>query len=258
MSSSSRRLGLIGFGQFGRFAARHLRDHFTVLVTDRADLRRQAEALEVEWASLGEAAASPVVVVAVPLTAMAGIFEEMRPHLQPGALVVDVGSVKVLPLRWMRERLPDEVELLGSHPLFGPQSAADGLAGHRIVLCPGRTSRLDEVRAFLERLGLVVIVTDADSHDQQIARSQALAQFVGRALAGMQLERPEVRTPAFDRLLEAAAIVGDDSWELFASIQGLNPHATFLRRRLLDELGRLETRLAAEADDSGAGTGHGG
>ena len=71
-----------------------------------------------------------IVVVAVPVAVMPTVFKAIAPHLQPGALVVDVGSVKMLPAQWMTELLPDYVEIVATHPLFGPQSVArDGLPG---------------------------------------------------------------------------------------------------------------------------------
>jgi len=35
------------------------------------------------------------------------------------------------PVRWMRELLPPDVAILGSHPMFGPDSAAESLQGRK-------------------------------------------------------------------------------------------------------------------------------
>lgn len=245
-----KQLGLVGLGQFGRFAARHLRHHFEILAHDARPCDDVTRELGIRSASLPEVAAAPLLVVAVPIQAMAATFREIAAHVRPGTLVCDVGSVKEEPLRFMRETFPADVEILGTHPMFGPQSAADGLAGHRIVLCPERTGRLDEVRAFLEGLGLEVVVTDAESHDRDCAWGQALAQYVGRAVSDLAPEESPVRTRAAELLHRTARIVGDDSWELFAAIQTRNPHAAAVRRRLRRRLRELEESLADDGPEA--------
>ncbi|MFQ5744382.1 MAG: prephenate dehydrogenase/arogenate dehydrogenase family protein [Acidobacteriota bacterium] len=253
MSSDARkRLGLIGLGRFGQFAALHLRQHFEVVAADRANLRQVARKLQVHWATLAEAASCPYVVLAVPVQSFQQVLGEIGAHTQAGSLVIDVGSVKVRPVQQMLAALPEEVEILGTHPMFGPQSAARSLRGQRIVLCPVRTERLERARSFLvERMGLDVIVCDAETHDREIAHTQALAQFVGRALAALEESESAVRTPAYDYLRKAADTVGEDTWELFAAIQNLNSHAATIREELLAHLQNLQAELAADrAPDS--------
>ncbi len=90
--------------------------------------------LGVSFGTMSDAAACDVVVVAAPEVAMRGVFNSMAPHVKPGALVVDVGSVKLLPARWMIEILTLHADLVAAHPLFGPQSAGNGLSGLRLVV----------------------------------------------------------------------------------------------------------------------------
>lgn len=236
-------LGWIGFGQFGRFAATALRSKFEILAADRRPIGELARETGVREASLAEVAGQPVVVLAVPVQALPDLLDAIAPQLQPGALVIDVCSVKVAPLRWMQERLPPEVEYLGTHPMFGPQSAADGLDGHTVVVCPGRTERMGTVCSTLESFGLDVVVADADTHDRQAAYTQALAQYVGRAIRDLEGADHPIGTPAAERLREVARIVGDDSEELFHAIQELNPYARQMRRELRERLETLDRGL---------------
>ena len=179
---------------------------------------------------------------------MPGALDALAPHLTPGVLVTDVCSVKTAPVRWMREKLPEHVEIVGTHPMFGPQSAPESLERQRIVVCPERTERLDSIRGFLDRLGLHVLVTDAETHDRECAYTQALAQYVGRALSGIDGEDSRIRTPASGLLREVSRIVGSDSWELFAAIETLNPYAADMRREVRRRFERLDARLAAGAE----------
>ena len=245
--AAKKQLGLIGFGQFGRFAAAHLAPHFELLVSDcqqpdSENLPEGARAVDPL-----RAAACPIVVLAVPVQALRDVIETISEALQPGTLVIDVCSVKLAPLRWMRDLLPEHVEILGTHPLFGPQSAADGLDGHMVVVCPERTTRAAATIAFLESLGLRVVVADAETHDRQIAHTQALAQYLGRALAEIEGLGEPIGTPAARQLREMAGTVANDSWELFVAIQHLNPHAAEMRSRLREVFARVDARLDAAA-----------
>ncbi len=252
IEESKKKLGLIGLGAFGKLAARHLRRHFEVVATDAADRSAEAAALGIGWGSLEDAAGLPFVILAVPVQSFTEVLEGIRGIVRPGALLIDVASVKEVPAREMVRLLPDSVEILGTHPMFGPQSAASGLEGHRVVLCPVRTQRLGAARAFLEeKLGLDVHVCDPETHDRDIAQTQALAQFVGRALAQLDESTSPVRTPGYNQFREVAETVGEDTWELFTAIQNLNPYAAAMRAELLGHLSDLQDRLRREggADD---------
>lgn len=238
-----KQLGLVGLGQFGRFAARHLRAHFDVLAADVRPVQAQAADLGIRTGSVAEAAARPIVLLAVPVQALPDALDEVAEHLIRDALVVDVCSVKVAPMRWMRERLPEHVEIVGTHPMFGPRSAPGSLDGQVIVVCPERTERTAPVCKFLEDLGLEVIVSDAETHDRQAAHTQALAQYVGRALLEIDGADYPIATPAARRLREVSRLVGDDTCELFAAIQKINPYALQMRRRLHERLDELDREI---------------
>jgi prephenate dehydrogenase len=51
-------------------------------------------------------------------------------------LIIDVRSVRVYPVKWMKELLPESTQILATHPMFGPDSAAISLAGRKMVMCP--------------------------------------------------------------------------------------------------------------------------
>ncbi|MCH6551119.1 MAG: hypothetical protein IH804_03785 [Planctomycetes bacterium] len=74
---------------------------------------------------------------------------------------------------------------------------------------------------------------DAETHDRDIAQTQALAQFVGRALAQLEKSESLIRTPGYNLFREVAETVGEDTWELFTAIQNLNPHAAGTRAELM-------------------------
>ncbi len=146
---SRQSLGLVGFGAFGRLTALHLSRHFDVLAHDPAHPEGRDPATGAALVTLAEAARCPVVVLAVPVAALPEACAAVRPHLRKGALVLDVGSVKVVAAEAMLAGLPAHVDIVATHPLFGPQSARDGLRGLKVAVCPVRGDRAPRVAAYL-------------------------------------------------------------------------------------------------------------
>lgn len=234
-------VGIIGLGQFGSFAAAHLAPYLEIVAYDPV---LPGETIpQVRFGTLAEAAACEFVLVCVPVLALQDTLNAIGPYLQTGACVLDVCSVKIAPMQWLEEELPPDVDYLGTHPLFGPRSAGNDLEGHQVMLCPGRGEHVACVAEFLRMLGLYVIVTDAETHDRESARAQALAQYVGRALGPIEAPDTGVTTYAADLLREVEEIVAGDSWELFAAIQTLNPYAAEARAELRASMDELDARL---------------
>lgn len=228
------RLAIIGFGAFGQLAARHLRDHAQVSICD--PLTRANDLPQVD---LAEAARCDIVLLAVPLSRLEAVLQAIAPHLRPGATVVDVASVKLRPAALMQTILPDHVQIIASHPLFGPESARDGLRGHRIAWCPLRGTAHRRLAAFLRWLGLTVLPTTPDQHDAEMAVVQGLTHLIARSLAALGPMPTLLTTASFQRLTEAAAMVQADSPELLRTILTENPHAEPARRRFLDAAAAL-------------------
>jgi prephenate dehydrogenase len=218
------RLGLIGYGAFGRLAAQGLSPHFEIVAHDPA-----GEGL----ASLAEAAACPIVVLAVPVHAVADTVAAIAPEVKPGALVLDVGSVKVEPTRAMDAGLPAGVEVVGLHPLFGPQSAKNGIAGLRLAVCPVRGARTARrVAAWCRsQLGLKVFLVSAEDHDREAAVTQGLTHLIARMLLAMEPMPTRLTTASFDRIMEAVEMVRHDSPAVYHAIERANPFAAEVRDR---------------------------
>ncbi|MEM7755124.1 MAG: prephenate dehydrogenase [Planctomycetota bacterium] len=238
------RVGVIGLGQFGRLLAESLAPHAEVVAHDARLI--DAPPRGVALVGLDDVARSDVVVPAVNLQHLGEVLDAVGPVLGEGALVADVTSVKVEPIGLMNDRLPNHAQILGTHPLFGPQSVAEkGLAGQRLAVCRVRID--DAVYAAVERvlsgaLGLDVIETTADEHDRQMALVQALTHLVGHAAAELDLADLPLGTLAYRRLRQLAQNISGDSEELFDAIQGRNPYAAGVRARFVEAVDRVRRR----------------
>ncbi|MBI5226529.1 prephenate dehydrogenase [Candidatus Micrarchaeota archaeon] len=239
-------VGIIGFGNFGQFAASHLKEHLDVSVSDAHDVSIAAKKIGVKAVSLEQAASCDIVILAVPVQQMETILSQIKPHVKPDAIVIDVASVKQRPAALMEAILPKSVQLIGTHPLFGPQSGKDGLKGLQIALCPIRAdaNTVVKTRAFLSELGLEVIDMTPSKHDQWMARTQAVAHLVGRAAKEMDLPAAPFKLATYDALLALRNLVKDDSDALFETIQNENPDAASQREKLERKMLEIESRLA--------------
>jgi len=236
-------LGLIGFGRFGQFVAKHLRSRLHLIVWDLRDQRKKAASLGLTWGTLEEAASCQAVLLAVPISEVPAVLAQVSGYLRPGALLMDVCSVKMAPVKWMVAAAPAEVQVIGMHPLFGPHSGRSGIEGLRVVICPARSARTALLEEFLEQMGLQVIVCTPEQHDRQMAYAQALTHFVARGLAEAGVADQELKTPSFERLLRIVETLTKDSTEMFQDLQAYNPYAAQARARLLEALRKLDGQI---------------
>lgn len=242
-------LGLVGCGAFGEFMLRHLTPYFRVRVHDAArDLAPVTAVYDVAAVGLAEAAAAEIVVLAVPVQRLEPVVRSIRPHLRPGALVVDVCSVKLKPYRILSELLPDAVDFVCTHPLFGPQSGKDGIAGLKVAVCEGRGGREACVVRFLaERLRLQVIRTDPERHDRELAYVQGLTHLIAKIMAEIEPKDVLQTTRTWELLMQSIELVRYDSDELFLAIESENPFVGEAKARFFDAARGLEARLAQRA-----------
>ena len=242
-------MGIVGFGRFGRFAASHLRDHFDLSIFDKDDRRAEAGEMGIRIGSLEEIARSSIVILCVPISEIRETLIEIAPHLKKGSLVVDTCSVKEYPVSQMTELIPPYVEILGTHPLFGPDSRMQGLQGRKIVLCPVRVRDLAAVQAFLKRLGLKVLISSPEEHDSRMASTQAIVHFLGRSLLEVGMARQEMTTPSYDALIRILETVQGNAKELSHDLQAFNRFALERRQRLINALITTNQRLLNTAKE---------
>jgi prephenate dehydrogenase len=234
-------VGILGLGRFGRMTYQYLE-----ALSPRVWTRDASKLVDLPGAAgFDEAAACEIVVLTVPISAMAETCARLAPLLRPGQLVVDTCSVKVDPIEVMNELLPPEVEILGSHPLFGPDSGKDGIVGLKIVLCPVRIDSVayEGIRKFLRGLGLRVIEATPEEHDRQMARTQAIFHLLAQALGRLGWGEEEIATPAPEAFFRQVASLRADSFQLFLDMQRRNPFASEYRARFLEELRRIDGEL---------------
>ncbi len=238
-------IGLIGFGRFGALTAHYLAQDETVLVYSRSQTPETIAASGATASSLEEACHQRFVIVCVPISAMPATLQRIGPMLPPKTVVIDVCSVKIHPLQWMRDYLPPHVYILGTHPMFGPDSAADSLVGRKLVLCRERMpKRLYQwVHRYLLSKQLEVIETTPEDHDRQIAVSLSLTHFIGRSLSAFGAGDLEIDTEGYRRLMYTLGVVEHDTWQLFEDMHRYNPFARQTRAAFMAAMQDIDRQL---------------
>ncbi len=238
-------IGLMGFGAFGQLVARHLAPHFTLLAHDPGAEQKTDGIRFVDPKTIG---GCDLVILAVPVSEMAAAIRQIRDHLKPGTIVADVGSVKVGPAAVMARELPSHVEILGTHPLFGPQSARTGLAGHKVALCPVRGGSALRIGAFLRKvLRLKVYVTTPDAHDREAAVVQGITHLIAKVLVQMEPLPKRLTTASFEHILAAVEMVRYDATSVFQAIERQNPYAPQVRERFFTLAAEARAELEAQS-----------
>ena len=197
-----------------------------------------AGGFSVETMGLGEgppaaelAARSDLVIVAVPIHVTLDVIGEVAPHVRPGGCLMDVTSIKRPPLAKMLELAPAGVEVVGTHPMFGPHGF--DFDRQKVVLCRGRGETwFPRVKALFEAFGADTLEATAEEHDAQMALIQVLVHEKTLVL-GSVLERLKAD---LDRSLQFAspiyrtelAMIGrmfSQQAQLYADILTVNPEA---------------------------------
>jgi prephenate dehydrogenase len=238
-------MGIIGFGDFSKLMIRHLEPYVDILVATR---QKGAQTdLHCRFVDDAEALSQPLVIPSMPAQFLEDYFTKNAKYLHSGTMVIDVCSVKVKPVEILCRILPKEVEILATHPMFGPVSAATSLEGQRIMIYPARLEpeKYELVKHFLSgNMHLKVIETTPEEHDKVMAYVQGLSHYIGRVMDNMQIPETDLMTNAYADLLDMKKIQGADSWELFESIMFENPYALEVHDQFEKACLELDRRLS--------------
>ena len=135
-----------------------------------------------------------ILVLGTPVQSTAPLTEEFSPHLEPGCLVSDVGSVKAEVVRDMEKLLPRGIPFVGAHPIAGGEQwgaeAARGnlFIGQRCILTPTRNTdaaALKKVSALWRKVGAKVEELDPEVHDKILGLVSHLPHVLVYALVNL-------------------------------------------------------------------------
>ncbi|MEM6743253.1 MAG: prephenate/arogenate dehydrogenase family protein [Pseudomonadota bacterium] len=190
-------LGLIG-GSFSLAARRagtvgHVVGHARSAATRAKAMELQIIDSVVETA-IEAVRDADLVLLCVPVGAMAAVAREIAPALKPGATVSDAGSVKASVIEAVAPHLPDNVHFIPGHPLAGtehsgPEAAFGELYSNRwTILTPLAGASEDAVmklRRVWESCGANVDVMDPEHHDLVLAVTSHTPHLIAYTMVGV-------------------------------------------------------------------------
>jgi len=238
-------IGIIGFGRFGKLVSHYLSRDLDVFVYNRSDKSSDIVRSGAQPASLETVCRQDIVIPCVPISTFRANLKTMAPLLKSDSLVIDVCSVKEYPVQWMSAELPESVSILATHPMFGPDSAADSLKDRKICLCRVRMpeKQYHKIKSYLASKGLIVIEATAREHDEQIATSLSLTHLIGRTLSECGASPLDIDTEGYKRLLRILEVVERDTWQLFQDMHHYNPYAREKRLAFMNVMKEINAKL---------------
>jgi cyclohexadieny/prephenate dehydrogenase len=203
------RLALIGVGLIGSSIARAARQQGVVReivasARSAATRRRVAElgiADQVVETNAAAVEGADLVIVCVPVGACGEVAQEIGPHLQPGATVSDVGSVKGAIVRDMGPHLPANVHFVPAHPVAGTENSgpdsgfAELFVGRWCILTPpdgADPKAVEKLATFWRALGANVDSMPPAHHDLVLAITSHLPHLIAYTIVGTADELAEV------------------------------------------------------------------
>jgi cyclohexadieny/prephenate dehydrogenase len=200
------RVALVGIGHIGSSLARAIKSktglvgHLAISDLDEAS-RDQATELgladSVHAEPADAVAGADCVVLCTPIGTYRAISKAMAPHLKPGCIVSDVGSVKRAPIRDMQPNLPETVHFVPGHPVAGTENSGpeSGFAalfeGRYWLLTPPEGTDPEAVarlRKLYETIGAIVEEMDADYHDKVLAVTSHVPHLIAYTIVGTAVD----------------------------------------------------------------------
>jgi len=239
-----------GYGGMGRlFTTLFLEEGCDVVIAGPTEAKglKASEELGVDYVQDNVKAVfgADVVVVSVPIAVTAGVIREVAVHVKEGGMMMDLTSIKEMPCSLMAEHSKKGVEVVGTHPIFGPRVL--DIEGQVFVLCPVRGIKwFTWLRGILEKHKARVVESSPEEHDKVMAVVQGLTHFAYISVAetfkeiGFDVKRSrQFASPVYDLMLDMIGrIIGQDP-KLYAEIQMSNPRVLDVHKVYLETARRL-------------------
>jgi cyclohexadieny/prephenate dehydrogenase len=204
-----KRIALIGLGLIGSSLARGIQQLglAEVLVATDASSDVRARAREITLADViaddnaSAVADADLVIACVPVGVSGLVAESISPHLKPGAIVSDVGSVKASVLSAMAAHLPSNVHFIPAHPVAGTENSgpdsgfAELFINRWCILTPpdgADAAAVEKLTAFWAALGANVEIMNAEHHDLVLAVTSHLPHLIAYTIVGTADELEDV------------------------------------------------------------------
>jgi len=202
-----------------------------------------------------------VIFLATPVQALGTVAAQAMPHLKPGAIITDGGSVKQAVIDAIEPHLRDDVHFVPGHPIAGTENSGAEAAfaslyrDRRCILTPTAKTdphALDIIRRMWQLVGSRVVTMPVDKHDRVLAAISHLPHMVAYALVNA--------VGSYDRYDENILEYSAGGFRDFTRIASSDPTmwrdiALTNREALLEMMQQFETIFAELKEDIKVGSG---
>ncbi|MDP7326651.1 MAG: prephenate/arogenate dehydrogenase family protein [Qipengyuania citrea] len=203
-----RRVAIIGLGLIGGSIGLAVRENLPDLTTTGwdadGDVRAQAAARGLVD-TVGETPADAVrdadlVILCVPVGAMAAAAQAIAAHITPGTIVSDVGSSKRSVCEALGAALPEAI-VIPAHPVAGTENSGPDAGFATLfrqrwcIVTPAEDApqaAVDALADFWVGLGATVEVMDARHHDLVLAVTSHIPHLIAYTIVGTASDLEEV------------------------------------------------------------------
>ena len=227
---------IVGFGTFGQFlAATFVKEGHVVVASSRSDYTELAAQLGARYCRSAEEAIEQfdphVVVLATSIMSTAAVVKSLPTERLAGRLVVDVLSVKEFPKQLLLKHLPSAVDVLCTHPMFGPDSSRRNVEMglrpwedlnfqfEKVRVAAGRGQEVCTLFVEIFRSqGCKMIEMSCEEHDEHAAATQFITHTTGRMLAQLSPVSTPINTVGYESLLGLVGTTTGDSLDLYCGL----------------------------------------
>lgn len=254
------KIGIIGGTDgLGKTLVYYFRDEFDVTITARDHKKGQkvADELNVNYIESNKelASSSDMLIISVPINNTPSVIREVAPFMRKDSVMIDVTSVKEEPLKTMEETLPDNVEYIPTHPVFGPRTTE--LDNQVIVLtAPKKGKWYKKVYDYLTSKNMRIIETTAEHHDYMMSIVQVLTHFsfISTASAMEKLkvdinETEDYESPIYNLMIDMIARIVSQNPYLTYYIQTMNNNGPKIRKAFSEAADELREAIDNNDDE---------
>ncbi len=200
----------IGVGLIGGSMALALKKHFPKTIVHGLDASKahveKAIALGIieSEAKFSDLSNFDLVIISVPVDAIASTAQKVLANIHENALVVDMGSTKAKICEELANH-PKRNQFLPAHPIAGTEfsgpsaSFADLFEGARMIICEPEATRLDlrkKAYQYFQQLGMELQFMTPKAHDQHLAYVSHLSHvssfMLGKTVLDLESNEKEI------------------------------------------------------------------
>ena len=226
------RLAIIGIGLIGGSLSLALKQagqvkHVVGYARNEATRERALSLgiIDTAAASIEAAVAeADVILLAVPMGAMASVLAEMAPHLTDNMIITDAGSTKAGVVKAASDILGNSIsQFVQGHPIAGTEKSGPSAAfatlyqDHKVILTPMKqtnVSAVETIKTMWQQTGAEVSEMTVEHHDLILAATSHIPHLLSFNLVGLLAQNEDV-----DEVLRYAA----GGFRDFSRIASSNP-----------------------------------